>query len=300
MLVTERSTADTPVICPVCGTNTDRAEYRYSDAGATSFIFRCAGCDLLFLRPLALANLTDRQMDCVDYVEYVPALFKFLHENLILRKEINEVKKVGASSRLLLDIGCGTGWTTAFWKSKGFEVTGVEPSQARAALARKRHGMEVIESYLEDLKLDKSYDVIILRHMVEHLADPLPMLEKVVGHLAPDGILLIVVPNIDSIGRRLFDNLWEWVLPLHCSFFNPRSLRALVEAAGLCAEKLYQSPSPLYYSECLTRKYPGSALARRINGSSLGSALFSLPLAGAGWLSGQGDNLTIIARRRRK
>lgn len=88
---------------------------------------------------------------------------------------------------------------------------------------------------------------------MEHIEDPLKVLAKVKTLLKEDGLLLITLPNINSIGRFIFQENWEWVLPWHLHFYNPKTLNFLIEQAGFEKIKIYQMPSPLWYQESLQK-----------------------------------------------
>ena len=208
--------------CPTCCIPTNTVHYRYQHSSGESFIFRCPACTLEFLRPLPLAEITERQMDSVDDAELFHSnLLRTLHHRLIIGPEIRKVRTLlGKRDFSMLDIGCGTGWISRIWADAGAMVTGLEPSETRAAIARQR-GLRVLSCYVEDLSVEETFDLIVIRHVIEHLENPAAILRNLVSRLNPDGLLLIVVPNIDCIGRRLFDTDWTWVLPWHCNFFNP-------------------------------------------------------------------------------
>jgi 2-polyprenyl-3-methyl-5-hydroxy-6-metoxy-1,4-benzoquinol methylase len=249
----------------------------------------------MFMRPLVLELIEDRQMEGMDFAENT---FRPLHEALILSREVREIRKLlKVPNPTLLDIGCGTGWTTAYWMRQGFAVTGVEPSISRIELATERFGFKIIRAYIEDLDVNNKYDVIVLRHVIEHLEDPLSMLKKAMRFLSDNGKMFIVVPNIDCIGKHLFDIHWDWVLPFHCNFFSVRSAQSLINNAGLKVERSYQTPSTLFYGDSFARKYPSSIASRLINFNAVTSALFAVPFSLAGVITGYGDNLTLIASK---
>ena len=156
--------------------------------------------------------------------------------------------------------------------------------------------MNVVNDYIENSNLGKTFDVIVLRHIIEHFADPAVVLQQVKGLLKEDGVVLLVVPNINCLGCYLFETDWAWVLPWHCNFFTPRSLRRLLETEGFTEITFYQTPSPLYFPASFMRRFPsfrGNALLRR---SRVLSMLIFTPLALIGTWFGYGDNLNILVR----
>ena len=277
--------------CPCCDATDTVATYSYGN----SLIYCCQSCDFEFLRPLPLTEVSQRQMDSIADAELFSPMLRALHERLIVWPEIRKVRKLlGRNNFKMLDIGCGTGWISKIWTDSGACVTGLEPSQTRGEIARKR-GIRVLPCYVEDIDSSEYFDLIVIRHVLEHLENPRDILKSLHSRLNPGGLVLIVVPNIDCIGRKLFDTDWTWVLPWHCNFFNPESLRTLLHAANYETTMTYQTPSPLWYSESFVRRFPTAG--KLLQFSFLSMLLFS-PLVAIGILTGLSDNLTAIARSR--
>ncbi|MFA4828036.1 MAG: class I SAM-dependent methyltransferase [Thermodesulfovibrionales bacterium] len=239
-------------------------------------------------------------MDSVDDAELFNNPFlKKLHEHLIIKREIRHVRKIFSMKEFsLLDIGCGTGWTSSVWEKEGAEVVGLEPSGARGKIAKERYGLRIIQAYLEDLEDSEKFDVIVIRHVLEHFAEPFEILKKVKTLLRENGLILLVVPNINCIGRYIFNDKWSWILPWHCNFFSPRSLSGLLDRAGFVVLKLYQTPSPLWYPESFLRLFPKTGQLNSRIYSKLSSLIFLpfMPVVIAGYVMGLSDNITLIAK----
>lgn len=280
------------VLCPACGEATSSARYRYQTQNTEAHIYHCPSCTLEFLRPLPLAEMSERPMKSIGDAEMFHSdLLKRLHNSLVIQPEIRKVRKLlGRPAFSVLDVGCGTGWISKIWANSGAIVTGLEPSAERAIFARNR-GIQVHCCYAEELASEECFDLIIIRHVVEHLENPAATLKNLKKHLNPGGLVLVVLPNIDCLGRRIFDTAWTWVLPWHCNFFNPRSLAKLAETCGLKVVKSWQTPSPLWYPDSFSRKYP--RLGRLLKKIPLAMFLFA-PLVCFGFLIGQSDNITMI------
>lgn len=132
----------------------------------------------------------------------------------------------------LLDVGCGAGGYLAVMRALGWDVTGVEPDATSRAVAQGE-GLRVVPSLAEAGFEPGSFDVIALNHVIEHLVDPVAELRSLRTLLAPDGLLGLATPNWASLGRRLFGRSWYALeAPRHLVLFDPRTLRATVEAAG--------------------------------------------------------------------
>jgi SAM-dependent methyltransferase len=300
MLVKSCGEESVPFDCPACSKSVTTVSYVYNFEGKKSDILSCSECGMMFARPVPISVLTRRQMDSLNDAELFHNPFlKQLHRKFIVKPEIVRVKRILGRERFsLLDIGCGTGWTTRIWQEEGAEVTGLEPSLTRGKIASDCFGFRVIPSYIEDLATDETFDVIVMRHVLEHFADPYRVMTQVRGHLNEGGLLVVIVPNIDCIGRYIFGTNWSWILPWHCNFFNPSSLARIAQRAGFTPCSLYQMPSPLWYPRSFIQLLPGKDLLRKKIYSRLSSLVFVpfAPLVVAGFLAGYSDNLTLIAR----
>lgn len=286
--------------CTVCGSMANNVHYSYHQGRQEYKVFKCEQCDFLFVRPLFLPRLEDRKLDYEYDTELLnSASLRKAHEKFIISKEIKHVRQIlGTGTFSLLDIGCGTGWTTSMWARSGFDTTGLEPSKLRAKCASERYKLKVLSEYFENLDMGGEFDIVVLRHMVEHFADPFEMMRKVHAYLKPGGTVVVVVPNINCLGRYLFGTKWTWGIPYHCNFFTPKTLSLLVERAGFDIVTAYQTPSPLLYPESLFRYLPsGRHITEKYHRElSLLTMIPFAPLVAMGYLMRLSENITIIAR----
>jgi SAM-dependent methyltransferase len=141
----------------------------------------------------------------------------------------------------LLDVGCGNGQFLAKMRDLGWEVVGVEPDSQAVKVARERFGLNVHEGTLEEAGFpDSMFDAITMNHVVEHLWDPISTLQECRRVLKPGGRLVVVTPNIESLGYYLFREAWRGLeVPRHLYLFSPRTLRVCAEQAGLQVLKIW-------------------------------------------------------------
>lgn len=108
-------------------------------------------------------------------------------------------------NKSLLEIGCGKGFFLESLLSKGFDVEGIDPAYTGNHPA-------VIKAYFEpSLKISK--EAIILRHVLEHIPDPVAFLFAVKKANRDRGSIYIEVPCFDWIcrNRAWFDISYEHV-----------------------------------------------------------------------------------------
>ena len=134
----------------------------------------------------------------------------------------------------LLDLGCGNGAYLVLMRALGWTVRGVEVDPVAVGVARGLE-LDVIESPIEDATLPSdSHDVVTLSHVVEHVADPVRVLEVARETLTPGGTLWIITPNVKSWGHRKFGAAWFHLdPPRHLHLFSRRNLGECARRAGL-------------------------------------------------------------------
>lgn len=136
--------------------------------------------------------------------------------------------------RRLLDVGCGSGEFLQRMRTRGWEVVGVEPdpvaaSRARSATLDVRDGSLVDAAFQGD-----DFDAIVLSHVIEHVHDPVALLRECGRVLRPGGVLVVMTPNLESIGHRRFGSDWRGLEPpRHLHLFSSRSLSTCLQRAGL-------------------------------------------------------------------
>jgi len=143
----------------------------------------------------------------------------------------------------LLDIGCGSGKSLERMRRLGWEVMGTEVDPAAAATARSR-GLEVMVGDVLDLELPLAYfDAITVEHVLEHALDPMALVARLRLLIRPGGRLVVMTPNVKSLGHRLFGADWFWLdPPRHITLFSQRSIEQLLRDAGVYTVDVKTSP----------------------------------------------------------
>lgn len=158
-------------------------------------------------------------------------------------------KKVAAGSRVL-DLGCGTGALGRFLQqNKNCLVDGVTLSQEEAAIAQPGY-RDLVVADLEQINLAEAfagqqYDYVICADVLEHLKEPERILSACQALLAPDGLLLISLPNAGYSGllmelmRGEFRYRPEGLLDrTHLRFFTRQSMLRFLDEQQWCVDTL--------------------------------------------------------------
>ena len=132
----------------------------------------------------------------------------------------------------VLDVGAGSGEFGFLMREMGKEVTGIEPNAGYAAYCRDELGLDVRTAHLAaDLFEAGAFGLIRLNHVLEHLNDPVHYLAMIAEWLAPEGLLYVEVPNIETYAReKSRGNMFHFG---HIFNFNPWTLRTAAALAGL-------------------------------------------------------------------
>lgn len=103
-----------------------------------------------------------------------------------------------------LEMGPADGEMTGFLKDDFEELHVVDAAEAFVRSAEKL-GPNVVGhvSLFESFEPPTSYDTIVMSHVLEHVHDPVAVLQKAVTWLNPGGRIVAIVPNADSLHRRL-------------------------------------------------------------------------------------------------
>ncbi|MDD2899690.1 MAG: class I SAM-dependent methyltransferase [Desulfuromonadaceae bacterium] len=212
-------------ICSICGhpivifaTHIDACKNQY-------FVYYCASCGLGKTEPCP-DEATLHELHSTQYYRNGEGVrfatpFEWLVEGM-RRWRIYRLSHVVRKGRAL-DIGCGSGRFLRALRQSGWEVAGLELNDDTATAARNVHGL-MVETALEAYA-DKSFDLITITHVLEHIRNPHRMLADCVRLLKPGGVIAVAVPNIASWQARFTRGGWFHLdLPRHLWHFSETSL----------------------------------------------------------------------------
>ena len=108
------------------------------------------------------------------------------------------LRRVPASARTLLDVGCGAGDNARILKASGIVVDGVTLSPVERDEAAKFCRRVVIHDLEKGLPAELSgrYDCVLCSHVLEHICWPEKLLHDIRDRLAPGGVLVVALPNL--------------------------------------------------------------------------------------------------------
>jgi SAM-dependent methyltransferase len=231
--------------CLVCGSGAFTPVFHGSDrlyhTTTREFaVVRCGECGLLRLDP---------QPPPEELGRYYPENYWFApdesaashleeaYRRLVLRDHVQFVAQALRNSTArgpLLDVGCGGGLFLGMMRERGFRVVGLDNSPDAARIAWRRQQVPAVVADTERAPLRPgSLAGLTMFHVMEHLYDPRAYLRAARELLAPDGRLIVQVPNAASWQARLLGRAWNGAdVPRHLFDFRDRDLMKILEAAG--------------------------------------------------------------------
>lgn len=239
--------------CPVCGTAELRPFYAqervpthvgilwptYQDAvdcprGDLELGY-CAQCGLVY--NTAFDASLNAYGHSYDNALHFSAVFQEYEHNLAQRL----VDRYGIRDADVVEIGSGSGHflglLCALGENRG---TGFDPSYDPEHAEPLPDRVRVLNEYFSRDHVDARADLVVCRHVLEHVADPAGMLRSVREGIGDrtDTVLYLEVPNALLALRRLSlgDLIYE-----HVSYFLASSLQTVVEAAGFEILELRES-----------------------------------------------------------
>jgi len=130
-------------------------------------------------------------------------------ENAIQRYELDWLHALIPMGSRVLDLGIGDGIIfqelVEFIGNSGGGLVTVEGSQdiVEKFSHLESSYVQIICSRFEDLSINDGFDVILASHVLEHVDDPVTLLTNLNSLLKVNGVLVGVVPNRESLHRRV-------------------------------------------------------------------------------------------------
>ncbi|MBE0676899.1 MAG: class I SAM-dependent methyltransferase, partial [Bacteroidales bacterium] len=229
--------------CMLCGNHL--ARYRDEVPGYQEpkrfHIYSCRNCDTSFALPKVdpsriyqtIYNAGDQVPGYSRYWEYARSVLNYDDplQYLIEKEDVywavtQALLKLvdDKTNTQILEIGCGVGYFTYALRKAGYQVTGLDISQSAVSRAVELFGDYYLCGDINDCSILKkgSYNVVIMTEVLEHIDNPIVLLESVKNILCNEGFVIVTTPN-----KSFFDDeiAWETELPpVHQWWFSESSL----------------------------------------------------------------------------
>ena len=216
-------------------------------------IIDCDKCQFIHVMPLPseleLSKLYKRKYYTKVKPNYIKKYQKEIdYWNLVFDEKLDFLEtKIKTQTRSIFDIGSGSGYFLLRAKEKGWAVDGVEPNLIAADHSRKI-GVPVINDFFGNVNIHtmKKFNAINLFDVLEHVHNPIEVLENCYKLLKPKGIIVIEVPNDYNPLQKIVQNTlkkeeywltvltksrnYHWASKMdHLNYFNFQSLNRMLK-----------------------------------------------------------------------
>jgi len=251
-----------------------------SDEKLADQLVRCKGCTLVYVNPrIDDSLLVESYESAVDptFIAQNPERIRTFSK--LLKKSLPPVGYKPAPGARLLDVGCAGGAFLVAARDYGFNVTGVEPSHWLAESGRTQYGLDIRQGVLSPgMFPDKSFDVITLWDVIEHVSQPTELLGSIYRLLKPDGLLLVNYPDFGSWMARMLGKRWPFLLSVHILYYTRKTMTLQLEKAGFKTVRIKPHFQSLKFGYILKRMGPYVALSRPLRSIVEAVGLGNLPV----------------------
>ncbi len=239
-----------PVDCGLCGSS--ERELNFEDGPFS--VVACKRCGVTYVTPRLLdASLIESVYDesywnsssaknhgYSDYRADAPLYKRTFRDRLsIVRRHFSSNLRDDGARRRVLDVGCAAGYFLSVMQEEGWDVAGLEPSDAIRVEAEKELGKQHVRGGLlgvDDGLEEGAFDLVTFWDVIEHIPDPREALVRARGLLAPGGLLILETQNVASRAAKVLGKKWQhYKHAEHIYHFNVSTLTRLLDEAGFAS-----------------------------------------------------------------
>lgn len=196
----------------------------------TYALYRCSSCGFVTTDPVPGPEILSKYYDDEywsfsdnDANKSIDRFYEFR-----MAPALRTIKKYVPTGGKILDCGAGNGAWVNMVTRAGFDALGLDQYSA------PQDNEVLISGDLKKAELeDNFFDAITCFHVLEHLVDPVDSFKIAIKKLKRGGIMMIEVPNIDSLAFYLLGKRWQPLeLPTHLNHFNPETLDKIILDSG--------------------------------------------------------------------
>jgi SAM-dependent methyltransferase len=231
--------------CPVCGLEGPKAVVVTTDhvvaVRPRITLLRCPECSAAFLSDLTPPDYGSETTEMLDY---------YVEQGAGIDLVVSPLLRVPPDSvRRCLEIGCSFPFALDFARSAfGWVPLGVDPSPL-AVRGAESLGVPVIHDYFDaDLDVGAApFELVLCSEILEHVADPHPLLAAIRERLSPDGLLVLSTPNAEIIRKESEPGMLARALSpgYHLILYTRSALARTLEKAGFHAMVIEESAETL-------------------------------------------------------
>ena len=217
--------------CNLCGSTEYDVLYKIGRGNKPLNTVICKKCGLVWCHPFP-----------IDPYSYYQKHYRIQYKGTVIPKKkhifraasaaldrFNLLKHLLKPRWRVLEIGSGGGEFLYLLKKLGYDAFGIEPNEGYAEYAKSEYQLNIKTDFLQNVQFEEnSFEMVLLWHVFEHFDNPADTLKKIRSFLATDGLLVIAVPNVETICQSP-NNIFHTA---HLYNFNQSTLSRMAERAG--------------------------------------------------------------------
>lgn len=218
--------------CPVCGNEYGKEIFcqTFLINGFVQHVHLCLTCGMVYVNRTPTDDELARHYAHDSNYEIAKATSDVIAKWERTADIVRQYKHRGR----VIEIGSANGHGLGVFKRMGYDVFGVEPSRKSCNIARQLYDIDT-HCGMYDSSVDGKYDVAILSHVVEHLKNPVGLLELLKQNMNFDGVVYIEVPDLERADVPMGFFTFE-----HFNYFTPQTLCNLMQVAGYSCVRMEQ------------------------------------------------------------
>ncbi len=223
--------------CPTC-LNKDNSKIIFYKYGFTHM--KCKECGTLFVSPRPPENKLFEYYDKYEAPNFWTELLtktnnerKYLQYTPRVKILKTIIEQSNNQKKLFVDLGAGNGnFSKAIQEANIFDKVLATDISDECIKSCQKQELETRKCTVEDF-LNNSIDCITFNDLIEHVFNPSEFLNSCFSKLKQNGILMLSTPNGEGFDFKILKDKTENITPPeHIQYFNPKSIKILLEKIG--------------------------------------------------------------------
>ena len=241
-----------PVGCPVCYGNDFQQLAEKDRYGLYCANVVCRDCGLVMINPRMTGSsyaefydqeyrplYTGKSANAANFFQAQKVRGHRLYNYMLERDLLPSINEP-----LVIEVGCGAGGILSFFKTRGFKVKGIDLGREYLEYGKENHRLDLTVGTIHQLELDRSPDLIIYSHVMEHIAYPNSELERLFEICSEKTLIYVEVPGIKNLSLGYRKDPLRYFQNAHTFSFSLTTLNNLFTRQGftkICGDEFVKA-----------------------------------------------------------
>ena len=196
-------------------------------------LVECIKCNFQYLNPRIKSEIIfNSYIENEDETHTLQDKQRYKTFRRSIKKIINLLNIKETNNKTFLDIGSASGVCLKAIKDLGFKEEGYEPSKWMVEYGRNKYQVNLKPGSINDVNINNKYDLISLWDVLEHVTDLNKTLKRIKTFSKNQTILIINVPDINSLACKIMKKKWPFYLNVHLYYFNQNTIESILNKYG--------------------------------------------------------------------